>query len=615
MKLQNLTLATAMLLALTGCGSSGGGNSSAPQDKPSVQDAQTQKQVDEAKKAQAAEKNAKTIAEQKAKEARQAQAAAEQKAEVAQKAKTIAEQKAEDAQKAKAIAEQKAEEARQAQIAAEQKAKNTAELSAEELHKVQEIAKQKAEEARQAQIAAEQKAVEAQQAQTTAEQNAEAARQAQVAAEQKAVEAQKAKAEAEHNAEVARQAQLAAEQKAVEAQKAQAEAEQNAEAARQAQAAAEKNVEEIQKAKAEAEQKVKDAQKALADAEQKAQGDAEKNAEEIQKAKAEAEQKVKEAQKALADAEQKAEDAQKNLADATQSVKNAQDALAAEQQKVKEAQDALAAEKQKFEDAQKAEEARAAKYQALFDLARGIGLDKGTSHDFAKANLDTDKSDLSSALDKVIEQELDHLKGISSNSYPKGKIISEDIDKGALIDNDDIVKKVQRKMVYNQKYSATIADYYVEESYNKTAGFLTDFNPVISNIHTQGLKTQVANIPTEGTATYLGKAFHGAINMALPKPEESNTSRVIERAGTLSYTVNFADKTGAGRILGLGDQIILNQGQISGSGISSTAKQDTLTGSYSLDFFGKNAEEIGGKVSLDRKDTVGFGGTRGEIQK
>ena len=587
MKLQNLTLATAMLLALTGCGSSGGGNSSAPQDKPSVQDAQTQKQVDEAKKAQAAEKNAKTIAEQKAKEARQAQAAAEQKAEVAQKAKTIAEQKAEDAQKAKAIAEQKAEEARQAQIAAEQKAKNTAELSAEELHKVQEIAKQKAEEARQAQIAAEQKAVEAQQAQTTAEQNAEAARQAQVAAEQKAVEAQKA----------------------------QAEAEQNAEAARQAQAAAEKNVEEIQKAKAEAEQKVKDAQKALADAEQKAQGDAEKNAEEIQKAKAEAEQKVKEAQKALADAEQKAEDAQKNLADATQSVKNAQDALAAEQQKVKEAQDALAAEKQKFEDAQKAEEARAAKYQALFDLARGIGLDKGTSHDFAKANLDTDKSDLSSALDKVIEQELDHLKGISSNSYPKGKIISEDIDKGALIDNDDIVKKVQRKMVYNQKYSATIADYYVEESYNKTAGFLTDFNPVISNIHTQGLKTQVANIPTEGTATYLGKAFHGAINMALPKPEESNTSRVIERAGTLSYTVNFADKTGAGRILGLGDQIILNQGQISGSGISSTAKQDTLTGSYSLDFFGKNAEEIGGKVSLDRKDTVGFGGTRGEIQK
>lgn len=34
MKLQNLTLATAMLLALTGCGSSGGGNSSAPKINP-----------------------------------------------------------------------------------------------------------------------------------------------------------------------------------------------------------------------------------------------------------------------------------------------------------------------------------------------------------------------------------------------------------------------------------------------------------------------------------------------------------------------------------------------------------------------------------------------------
>lgn len=83
----------------------------------------------------------------------------------------------------------------------------------------------------------------------------------------------------------------------------------------------------------------------------------------------------------------------------------------------------------------------------------------------------------------------------------------------------------------------------------------------------------------------------------------------------MSYTVNFADKTGSGKIIGLGDQIILEQGQISGAGISSTAKQDNISGSYSLEFFGKEAEEIGGKVSLDGKDAVGFGGTRGEIQK
>ena len=34
-----------------------------------------------------------------------------------------------------------------------------------------------------------------------------------------------------------------------------------------------------------------------------------------------------------------------------------------------------------------------------------------------------------------------------------------------------------------------------------------------------------------------------------------------------------------------------------------------------LDFYGKKAEEIAGKVIFNGKDTVGFGGTRGEITK
>ncbi|VTX56250.1 Uncharacterised protein [uncultured Aggregatibacter sp.] len=142
-----------------------------------------------------------------------------------------------------------------------------------------------------------------------------------------------------------------------------------------------------------------------------------------------------------------------------------------------------------------------------------------------------------------------------------------------------------------------------------------DFNPIISNIRTQGLKTQVANIPTEGSATYSGRAFQGNIDNTLPK--ESNPIKEINKhTGILTYTVNFAAKTGSGKILGFGDQISLEQGDILGTGISSTVKQDgSQPGHYSLDFFGKNAEEIGGKVSFDGKDTVGFGGTRGEIQK
>ena len=83
----------------------------------------------------------------------------------------------------------------------------------------------------------------------------------------------------------------------------------------------------------------------------------------------------------------------------------------------------------------------------------------------------------------------------------------------------------------------------------------------------------------------------------------------------MSYDVNFTDKTGVGSITGLGDVISLNQGSISGTGITSTAKQLTNTGTYSLDFYGKKAEEIAGKVIFNGKDTVGFGGTRGEITK
>ena len=553
MKLQNLTLATAILLALTGCGSSGGG-SGAPQNKPTVQDEQTQKQVDDAKKA-------KEAAEQKAEAAQQALAEAKLKAEEAQKAQAVAEQNAEKARQAQATAEKKAEDARQAQIAAEKKAQNASEQSAEELRKAQAAAEQKSEEARQAQTAAEQKALEAQEAKTTAEQNAEKARQAQTAAEQKVKEAQRAQADAEQKATDAQKAQAAAEQRAEDARQAQSTAEQKAEVARQAQIAAEK--------------KVKEAEEAKAAAEQKAQNATEQSTEELHKAQAVAKQKTEEARQAQTEAEQK------------------------------------------VKEAQKAEEEKVAKYQELFDLARGFGLDKGTSHEFANANLNTAQSELSSALDKVIEQEIDNIKGISSASYSKGKVISEDIYGVTETDKDYTVKKVQRKMLYNQKYSATIADYYVQETYDKNSGNLADFDTVMANIRTQGLKTQVANLPKEGSATYSGKAFHSLVNTTLPKSEGSNSSKEVKASGNMSYTVNFADKTGSGKIIGLGDQIILEKGEISGSGISSkaTTKLDNTPGSYSLDFFGKEAEEIGGKVSFDQKDSISFGGSRGEIKK
>lgn len=82
-----------------------------------------------------------------------------------------------------------------------------------------------------------------------------------------------------------------------------------------------------------------------------------------------------------------------------------------------------------------------------------------------------------------------------------------------------------------------------------------------------------------------------------------------------SADVNFENRTGAGSITGLGDTVELQQGTISGTGISAIAQQGYKNGNYLLDFYGKKAEEIAGKVIFDGKDTIGFGGTRGEISK
>ena len=135
-----------------------------------------------------------------------------------------------------------------------------------------------------------------------------------------------------------------------------------------------------------------------------------------------------------------------------------------------------------------------------------------------------------------------------------------------------------------------------KEYNNRTGQIISNTSDLI--ISTSGLKTNIDATPTLGTATYEGKAFNGG-----------NTN------GILSYFMNFTDRLGSGSITGLGNEISLDQGSISGTGITSTAKQLTNTGTYSLDFYGKKAEEIAGKVIFNGKDTVGFGGTRGEISK
>ena len=315
--------------------------------------------------------------------------------------------------------------------------------------------------------------------------------------------------------------------------------------------------------------KVADAQKA--EEARKAKEAAAQKAEEARKAKEEAEQKAEEARKAKEAAEQKAEDTRK-----------ANEAA----QKAEEARKAKEAAEQKAEEARKAKEA----------------ADKAEAERKAKE-----------AAEKL-EQEINQLKGISADAYPEGKIMRHDTNHITIPTDEQTQKHFHRHMVYNQKYSVILAEYEIEQTYNNNTGSLAYPEFSNSKIETRGLKTEPANLPQEGTATYSGKAFDGTFYHPAQEPTTPPT-QVDEHLGNLSYTVNFTNKTGSGTITGLGDNIVLKEGKISGTGISAGAQRGREPGEYSLDFFGKNAEEIGGKVTLGGADYFGFGGTRSEIQK
>ncbi|EXI61409.1 Slam-dependent surface lipoprotein [Mannheimia granulomatis] len=130
-----------------------------------------------------------------------------------------------------------------------------------------------------------------------------------------------------------------------------------------------------------------------------------------------------------------------------------------------------------------------------------------------------------------------------------------------------------------------------------------------ATVEVRGLKTD--KLPTEGRATYKGKAFdaHGDAGL---------------NGGSLTYDVDFSNRKGSGKVENeYGGHINLEQGNIENGGISSTAhryhKDNSIeSGSYNIEFFGPKAEEIGGKIEINGNggtDRLGISGTRGEIQK
>ena len=254
---------------------------------------------------------------------------------------------------------------------------------------------------------------------------------------------------------------------------------------------------------------------------------------------------------------------------------------------------------------------------ALVAKAKEAGLTDAQATAYAAANKEADTTTAQTALDKIVAEntkialaaEIAQAKGFSEGQYPIGQITAKTQINNSNISNALTQESRIHSVVYNQNYSVVLGNYEGAITYNNSTGAIISDNRN-STINVKGLMTALDAIPQLGTATYSGKAFNGTYTSG-----SDIWSRDAVKEGSVTYNVDFGKRIGSGTINGLGNSVALNQASISGNGISGTATQSFNNGTYSLNFFGKQAEEIGGKVTFNGKDTIGFGGTRGEITK
>lgn len=153
--------------------------------------------------------------------------------------------------------------------------------------------------------------------------------------------------------------------------------------------------------------------------------------------------------------------------------------------------------------------------------------------------------------------------------YPLGE------DSEGMLVGDRYLYKQQYSVVYARNWLASLPDGILSKggrfSVNGIGNLLSEDEPTI--------------LPSEGSATYRGKAFN-ANNM-----------------GDLTYRVDFEQRTGQGEITNFSNNIghiTLHQGSINDQEIKADASMaGGITGKYTLGFFGPNGEEIAGDLYID----------------
>lgn len=236
----------------------------------------------------------------------------------------------------------------------------------------------------------------------------------------------------------------------------------------------------------------------------------------------------------------------------------------------------------------------------------GVFGDEG----FVGENFDKSTEEQIVALTKRIKRDVSG--NDSDELYAPNQIVTT-----PLVDNSSsYLDKVENaNKVYNQKYSITQGT-YEKRTYNDYG------SSELFNVGSRGLHTLETGLPNEGKATYKGKAF------------------TYESEADFTYNVDFAGRKGSGKIdnlKGYGDitldessiKVGNNTKRVSISGNASSTQGGETNGSYNVNFYGPKAEEVGGVADFyfdgqgklpsamhgSVSTKVGFGGTRGEIQK
>lgn len=173
---------------------------------------------------------------------------------------------------------------------------------------------------------------------------------------------------------------------------------------------------------------------------------------------------------------------------------------------------------------------------------------------------------------------------------------------GGIIINGQKIKLESGELHFYKRAESVVVGRHITKIYDKDTQAGQDTRQ-FHVFEIQGRDTAFNSLPASGTSTYTGTAFNG-----------------VERDGKLSYTIDFARKTGQGKISGLSDSYNFNleradiyRSPKGGSAIDGTATQNGVAkGHYELSIFGKKAEEIAGKVQSNdsSKNDVGFSGKR-----